>query len=381
MSSTLPMSTKNGLIKVLVSDNTAMGAELLARTLKRDRRFQVVGAISSPDEVPATVRALQPDVVILSLLGNGSQVRFKIARELRASLPSLRVVIILDSSERELVVGAFRAGAKGVLCRNTSVKSLGKCLECVYQGQIWATGLETQYIVDALIECPPIRPTDSKGTSLLSKQEQAVVHWMAEGLSNREIAAQLKLSEHTVKNYIFRIFDKLGVSKRVEVILYALGQREESKGTNPLLGDLSSEADRQLFQRCRSQAEQGSAPAGFILAHMYQDGRGTERDPVSAYAWFLSAELASAEFREASRVACERLAWKMTQEEILEAETRAADLQAGRPNRHDSPKGEPSTQECSFDGRPTYMVSEPIIGGSNRTAKLPRAVTRTGTRA
>ncbi len=380
MSSTPLMPSKSGLIKVLVSDKTAMGAELLARTLKRDRRFQVVGAVSNPDEIPSAVREFQPDVVILSLAGEGSLVRFRIARELRVSLPNLRIVIILDTSERELVVDAFRAGAKGVLCRNTSIKSLGKCLECVHQGQIWATGLETQYIVDALVACPPIRPTDSKGNSLLSKQEQAVVHWMAEGLSNREIAAQLKLSEHTVKNYVFRIFDKLGVSKRVEVILYALSQRDECMGTRPSSGEHASEADRLLFQWCRTQAEQGSVPAGFILAHMYQDGRGTEHDLVSAFAWFLWVELASDEFREPSRVACERLARKMTQEEISAASTRAADLQAGRPNRKDFPNGESSPPGSSFNEQSAYMASEPIVTGADRPLRLPRNPARTTTR-
>ncbi len=381
MSSTAPMPSKSGLIKILVSDRTAMGAELLARTLKRDRRFQVVGAVSKVDEIPSAVRALQPDVVILSLLDPDSQVRFKVARELRASFANLRIVMILDASERELVVEAFRAGAKGVLCRNTSIKSLGKCLECVHQGQIWATGPETQYIVDALVACPPIRPTDVNGTPLLSKQEEAVVHWMAEGLSNREIATQLKLSEHTVKNYVFRIFDKLGVSKRVEVVLYALSQRDENKARSASSGDRCSEADRLLFQWCSTQAEQGSVPAGFILAHMYQEGRGIELDNVSAYGWFLWVQLASEEFREACRVARQRLAGKMTQEEISAAVVRAANLPAGNPNPQDSPIGKPSTREYSFDGQPAYMVSEPIVEGANPPTKLPRPAARTTTRA
>ncbi len=380
MSSTALMSAKGGSIRVLVSDNTAMGAELLARTLKRDRRFQVVGVCSNPDEISSAVRELQPDVAILSLVGKSSLVRFKTARELRASHPNVRIVIIFDSSERELVVEAFRAGAKGVLCRSTSVKSLAKCLECVHRGQIWATSPETQYVVDALVACPPIRPTDSRGNPLLSKQEQAVVHWMAEGLSNREIAAQLKLSEHTVKNYVFRIFDKLGVSKRVEVILYALSQREESKGFALSPGDHTNEADSLLFQWCRTQAEQGSVPAGFILAHMYQEGRGIQQDSVSAYAWFLSVELASDEFRDASRAACERLAGRMTREEISAAVARGAELSAAKPHRQDPTNGESSLPRRSFDEQPACMVSEPMVASADRPSRGPRNVTRATTR-
>jgi len=66
-----------------------------------------------------------------------------------------------------------------------------------------------------------MRVIDARGAALLSRREQEVVRCVAEGLSNREIAQRLGLTEHTVKNYLFRIFDKLGVSKRVEVVLYA----------------------------------------------------------------------------------------------------------------------------------------------------------------
>src|SRR5262249_5361294 len=76
-------------------------------------------------------------------------------------------------------------------------------------------------LLEALGEALPLRVIDARGTALLSRREQEVVRCVAEGLSNREIAQRLGLTEHTVKNYLFRIFDKLGVSKRVEVVLYA----------------------------------------------------------------------------------------------------------------------------------------------------------------
>lgn len=303
-----------------------MGADLLARTLKRDRRFCVVGTIFTPDEILAIARRNRPDVVILTHLHEESHIRFRTARELRASLPSQKLVILLDSSERSLVVEAFRAGARGILCRNASAKSLGKCLESVHEGQIWATSSEMQFVLDSLIESPPIRMADPNGSPLLTNQEQAVVHWMTEGLSNREIAGQLSLSEHTVKNYIFRIFEKLGVSKRVEVILYALNQRAVSKdGNSHRLSDANVE-DRLLFQWSDVQAKQGSTPAAFLLGQMCRDGRGTKRDFVSAYSWFLMAQLGSEEFREASRLACEALARVMTHEQIATASSRVAQI-------------------------------------------------------
>ncbi|HKS81047.1 MAG TPA: LuxR C-terminal-related transcriptional regulator [Candidatus Acidoferrales bacterium] len=326
MASAASATAKTEPIRILVTDNTPMGADLLARTLKRDRRFHVVGTIVIPDEILETARRDKPDVVILTHLDEESPIRFRTARDLRASLPSQKLVILLDSSERSLVVEAFRAGARGILCRDASVKSLGKCLESVHEGQIWATSAEMQFVLESLVESPPIRLSDPSGTPLLTNQEQAVVHWMTEGLSNREIASQLKLSEHTVKNYIFRVFEKLGVSKRVEVILYALNQRAHSRDGNSHRPTDTGPEDRLLFQWSRMQAEQGSAPAAFLLAQMCRDGRGTKRDLVSAYSWFLTAQAGSEEFRDASRLACEILARAMTPEQIMTASSRVAGL-------------------------------------------------------
>jgi DNA-binding NarL/FixJ family response regulator len=129
--------------------------------------------------------------------------------------------MLLDVSERTQVIEAFRAGARGVFSRSESLKSLAKCIHCVNVGQVWANSKELRYLLEALGEALPMRVIDARGAALLSRREQEVVRCVAEGLSNREIAQRLGLTEHTVKNYLFRIFDKLGVSKRVEVVLYA----------------------------------------------------------------------------------------------------------------------------------------------------------------
>ena len=129
----------------------------------------------------------------------------------------------------DLVVGvvegdieAFRAGALGVFCRTESFRLLGKCIQSVQQGRVWASATELQYLVEASSQ-PALTLFQTNDGSLLSARERDVVRCLADGLTNREIAQRLKLTEHTVKNYLFRIFDKLGVSSRVEVVLYALG--------------------------------------------------------------------------------------------------------------------------------------------------------------
>jgi DNA-binding CsgD family transcriptional regulator len=103
----------------------------------------------------------------------------------------------------------------------------------VYQGQIWATSEQLRYLLDAFTASTLAPIVDAKGEALLSRREEEVVRCLAEGLSNREIARQLQLSEHTVKNHVFRIFEKLGLSNRVELVLYAINAPARDKQIVP----------------------------------------------------------------------------------------------------------------------------------------------------
>lgn len=218
------------MIRVLAVDSTRMNSQLLASALDRDKRFQVLDSGSDIGGILAAVAKEKPAVVVISAEMEGNPRRgFELAREIHALRPEAGIVLLLDSSERSLVVQAFRSGARGVFSRNDSLKSLAKCIQCVSEGQVWANSKELRYLLEALGEALPLRVIDARGAELLSRREQEVVRCVAEGLSNREIAQRLGLTEHTVKNYLFRIFDKLGVSKRVEVVLYAysLGASQE----------------------------------------------------------------------------------------------------------------------------------------------------------
>lgn len=225
------------VIRVLAADSTRMNSQLLASALERDKRFQVLDSAADARGFIASVLKEQPLVVIISAEIDGMPRKgFEVAREIHALRPETRIVMLLDSSERSLVVEAFRAGARGVFSRSESLRSLAKCIYCVSQGQVWANSKELRYLLEALGEALPLKVIDARGAELLSRREQEVVRCVAEGLSNREIAQRLGLTEHTVKNYLFRIFDKLGVSKRVEVVLYAysLGAGHELNAPAPV---------------------------------------------------------------------------------------------------------------------------------------------------
>jgi len=224
-----------GLIQVLIADNTPMGTQLLADAVRRSHRFGSVVACNRAIEVLEAAADHSPDVALISADYDGDPMRgFKLAREYKAADSDSKVVMLLDIPDREAVVHAFRVGCQGVFCRAHSVRELLKCIECVHEGQIWANTQELSFVLEALRESQPLRVANKAGVPLLTRREMAVVQCVAEGLTNREVAEQLKLSEHTVKNYMFRIFDKLGVSSRVELVLYVASQMRSNASSDGL---------------------------------------------------------------------------------------------------------------------------------------------------
>lgn len=210
-------------IRVLAADSTAMNTQLLVEGLGRNAQFEMIEAALAEAEILPLVRSERPQVALISaVLGQNGVPAFDLVRRIRAQVPSPRVVVMLDHSEATAVVEAFRAGAHGVFCRTEPFPLLARCIECVNSGQVWASSSQLQFVIEALSQSgsSDFRPLSD---SPLSPREADVVRCLTEGLSNREIAERLKLSEHTIKNYLFRIFDKLGFSSRLEVVLYAMG--------------------------------------------------------------------------------------------------------------------------------------------------------------
>ncbi|MGC1372951.1 MAG: response regulator transcription factor [Candidatus Sulfotelmatobacter sp.] len=227
MPQTLDVLRENSrVIRVLAAESTRMGSQLLAEALAQEQHFEVAGIEAKGQALIDAVANRKPHVLLLSSTLEGSAtLGFEITRQLHSACTDTKIVLLMDTATPSAVVEAFRSGAQGVFSRTESSKALAKCVTSVHQGQVWANSAELRYLLQALREAPTMRMVDSRGDEILSKREHDVVQCVAEGLSNREIAKRLKLTEHTVKNYLFRIFDKLGVSSRVEVVLYAFSVR------------------------------------------------------------------------------------------------------------------------------------------------------------
>lgn len=223
-------------LNVFVGDSSQLSCQLIATALRQGRyRANVVGYATRVDGIREGLDQHEIDVAVIGArLEDGALAGLNLTQQVRASHARLNVVMILDSSNSTIVVEAFRAGASGVFSRDQSSDLLCKCVHAVHQGQVWANSRELRFVIDSLGPPQPANPIASKGSGLLTKREEGVVHLVAEGLTNRDISQQLNLSENTVRNYLFRIFNKVGTSNRLELALYAIDRRQGGNQANSM---------------------------------------------------------------------------------------------------------------------------------------------------
>jgi two-component system, NarL family, nitrate/nitrite response regulator NarL len=285
-------ATSRERIRVLVSDDTQIGIQLMVETLRQDSRFEVMGVTTGLEAFSCQVSEFHPDVAVISAGSNvPGRAGFDLLWHVLTRYPKLQAVMLLDSSTHQAVVEAFRAGARGIVCWDDGIDVLRKCVHAVYLGQIWASSAQLGFLLEVFSRrWTPQTVVDSKGHSLLSKRELDVVRCVSEGMTNREIALRLKLSEHTVKNYLFRTFDKLGVSNRAELILYALnhggsmnaGERDVRERKSAELGagapELGAKPQIQAHRKLHEISAGSSAVLrADILPYSRRISRGTGR--------------------------------------------------------------------------------------------------------
>jgi two-component system, NarL family, nitrate/nitrite response regulator NarL len=204
--------------RVLIADRDSMSSDLLAAALTRDGNCKALA-------VPATelLRRLATgriDLVVIGAEVNHSSINgFYLAHQVSNAYPNVLIVILLDQSTPASVIDAFRSGARGVFSRQQPVTEFIACVEHVRKGFIWAAERETAFLLKAFRCIPSPHLAVANNSPPLTMRELQVVRCVAKGKTNKAIAAELGLSEHTVKNYLFRAFEKLGVSNRVELLL------------------------------------------------------------------------------------------------------------------------------------------------------------------
>jgi two-component system response regulator DevR len=208
--------TQGGQIRVLIVDDHEMVREGLLAMLQPEPDFDVVGQTGRGGGVVELVEATRADVVLLDArLPDVSGV--EVCRRLSHSHPEVSVVILTTYTDPDLVQECIQAGARGYVVKDVERFSLKESIRAVYRGQ----AVLAPQVAGQVIERARTRQPTASRRAALSASQVAILRLISRGHSNREIAAEVHLSENTVKTHVQEIFRKLGVRNRVEAAILA----------------------------------------------------------------------------------------------------------------------------------------------------------------
>jgi len=212
-----------GKIRVLVADREGIFRLGLKKLFAVEDDLRVVAEAENAEEVLARVETFRPDLVFMQeeVLAEGSG--NLIAAVLKAA-PQCKVVATASSSSDESSMRHVRNGAAGVILKTVDPQLFVKCARRVIAGETWIPKKHVSTMAKLLEAGPekPLRPVDT-----LTRREKVIISYLMQGWHNREISTHLAISEQTVKNHLRTIYDKVGVSDRLELVLYAIHQRME----------------------------------------------------------------------------------------------------------------------------------------------------------
>ncbi|MBI4906998.1 MAG: response regulator transcription factor [Acidobacteria bacterium] len=217
-----PAEEKN--IRVLIADDHPIVRDGLKKLLAFEDDIKVVGEASDGRQVLELLQDLEPDVVLLDLRMPNLD-GLGVLQSLQTSGRKTRVIVLTASDDKNEFVQAMKLGCSGIVLKQTATELIVKSIRKVYSGEIWLDSHTTAAVMRQFAS-----PADSlnqmngkaRERSPLSTREREIVQLVAQGYKNKEMAEKMFISEQTVKNHLHNIFDKLGVSDRLELALYAI---------------------------------------------------------------------------------------------------------------------------------------------------------------
>ncbi|HEX9761247.1 MAG TPA: response regulator transcription factor [Candidatus Acidoferrales bacterium] len=216
------MAKNKTAIRVLIADDHAIFRDGLRKLLDSDDQVTVVGEASSGSECIQLLGKLKPDVLLLDLRMPDKD-GLAVLEAVNFDTTPTRVIVVTAAEDDRDVVRAMRLGARGIVLKQSATDLLIKSIHKVHAGEIWLDQHMTAEVMKAFQSSSESGSRREK--PLLSDREKEIVQLVAQGYRNREIGEKLFISEQTVKNHLHNIFDKLGVSDRLELALYALHHR------------------------------------------------------------------------------------------------------------------------------------------------------------
>ncbi len=206
-------------IRVLVADDHTIFRDGLCQLLAAEDDMIVVGEAKTGPEALSLVQKVKPDILLLDLKMQPMD-GFEVLTRLQEEKLEVRPIVLTASEDERDYVEAVKRGARGIVLKAAASERLLEGIRKVYRGEMW---IDQRVAADVMKAMTEPRPSVTRGDKvLLTAREQEIVTLVAQGFRNKEIADKLSISEQTVKNHLHNIFDKLGVSDRLELALYAI---------------------------------------------------------------------------------------------------------------------------------------------------------------
>ncbi len=218
-------------IRIVVADDHPIFRDGLCRLLALEEDFEVVAQAQDGRQVLDVLQQHEPDILLLDLKMPGLDGLATLQR-LQIAKNKTRVIVLTASDDKNEFVQAMKLGTSGIVLKQTATELLIKSIRKVHAGEIWLDSHTTAAVIRQFVandeapvaapSMPPPPPTRERERSPLSQREREIVALVAQGFKNKEMAEKMFISEQTVKNHLHNIFDKLGVSDRLELALYAI---------------------------------------------------------------------------------------------------------------------------------------------------------------
>ena len=251
-------------IRVIVADTQAIFRAGLRKIFAVEDDIRVVGQAETQGQTISAIKKFAADIVIFeaALSENPAQG----VAEILKSVPGLRVVVVTPEPNEELTLDLFRRGAHGVVSKEVEPEILLQCLRKVAKGEAWLDSKSTRWVLEAF-RTQGNKPSASRSKVQLTPKESLIVSCVTQGMKNKEIAVRVGTTEQVVKNYLRKVYDKLGVADRLELALYCLSHRMPENGTTPAAVENPPQSTSQnsspspLQVSSQNQPQQASAAA------------------------------------------------------------------------------------------------------------------------